>query len=415
MSLSSLQRACLYGGLAFALCFPAQAAPLTLREALDLAEKHSPVLSYSSATAQAAQAAAITARAFPNPELELSGGTSRPRQAGLESSRVETIGLAQPIELPGLRSSRRSMAEAGVNASTAAQQQTRLELHSRIRLAFYDALRRQEEAGVAAGNRALLYLLRNRVKLKVEVGESPRYEQIKAEAEALAADSAFRSAQLRVNQAKSVLRGLIGVALEDFDLIPEPAASAEAPPLDSLEQELLARHPQLRVAEAETRRAQARVEMERAARLPQPTLKLNSERNPDARQWMVGVALPLPLWNRRDGPIGEAVAGLHQSEAEAERIRLALLTELEQVYGRYLIARSQVKTFETGLLKEAENAMRVAEAAYRFGERSILDYIDAQRVLRATRLDFIHARYELQAALIELDKLRAAPLAGDLP
>jgi hypothetical protein len=36
-------------------------------------------------------------------------------------------------------------------------------------------------------------------------------------------------------------------------------------------------------------------------------------------------------------------------------------------------------------------------------------------VLRATRLDFIHARYELQAALIELDKLRAAPIAGDLP
>ena len=401
--------------MALAMVAPVQAASLTLAETLALAEKHSPVLAYSAATVQAAQAAATTARAFPNPELELSGGSSRPRQAGLESGRVETVGLAQPIELPGLRSSRRGMAEAGVSASESARQNTRLELHSRIKLAFYEALRRQEEAGVAAGNRALLYLLRNRVKLKVEVGESPRYELIKAEAEALAADSAFRSAQLRVNQAKSVLRGLIGAPLDDFELAHEPIANTEVPPLEALEQEVLAHHPQLKVAEAETRRAQARIEMERAARLPQPTIKLNSERNPDARQWMVGVALPLPLWNRRDGPIGEAVAGMHQSEAEAERIRLALLTELEQVYGRYLIARSQVRTFETGLLKEAENAMRVAEAAYRYGERSILDYIDAQRVLRATRLDFIHARYELQAALIELDKLRAAPIAGENP
>lgn len=415
MSFSLLQRLWPGACLALALVAPAQAASLTLAEALVLAEKHSPILSYSSATVQAAQAAATTARAFPNPELELSGGTSRPRQAGLESDRVETIGLAQPIELPGLRSSRRNMAEAGVNASTAAQQQTRLELHSRIKLAFFDALRRQDEAGVAAENRALLYLMRNRVKLKVEVGESPRYELIKAEAEALAVDNAFRSAQLRINQAKSVLRGLIGTPLEEIELAHESAASTEAPPLETLEQELLAQHPQLRMAEAETRRAQARVEMERAARVPQPTLKLNTERNPDARQWMIGVALPLPLWNRRDGPIGEAVAGLHQSEAEAERVRLSLLTELEQVYSRYQIASSQVKTFETGLLKEAENAMRVAEAAYRYGERSILDYIDAQRVLRATKLDFIHARYELQAALIELDKLRAAPVAGDLP
>lgn len=413
MSLSLLHRLWPGAGLALALATPVQAASLTLAEALALAEKHSPVLSYSTASVQAAQAAVTTARAFPNPELELSGGSSRPRQAGMESGRVETVGLAQPIELPGLRSSRRSMADAGVRASAAAQRQTRLELHSRIKLAFFEALRRQDEVGVAAENRALLYLMRNRVKLKVEVGESPRYELIKAEAEALAADNGFKSAQLRVNQAKSMLRGLIGAPLDDFELMPEPSASTEAAPLETLEQELLARHPQLRQAEAETRRAQARIELERASRLPQPTLKLNTERNPDARQWMVGVALPLPLWNRRDGPIGEAVAGLHQSEAEGERIRLALLTELEQVYNRYLIARSQVKTFETGLLKEAENAMKVAEAAYRFGERSILDYIDAQRVLRATRLDFIHARYELQAALIELDKLRAAPLAGD--
>lgn len=413
MSLSLLQR--LWPGvcLALALAAPAQAATLTLAEALELAEKHSPVLTHSAATVQAAQAAVTTARAFPNPELELSGGSSKPRQTGLESGRVETVGLAQPIELPGLRSSRRSMADAGVSASEAALRQTRLELRSRIKLSFFEALRRQDEAGVAAENRALLYLLRNRVKLKVEVGESPRYELIKAEAEALAADNAFRSAQLRVNQAKSVLRGLIGAPLDGIELAHEPTANTEAPPLETLEQELLAQHPQLRLVEAETRRAQARIDMERAARLPQPTLKLNTERNPDARQWMVGVALPLPLWNRRDGPIGEAVAGLHQSEAEAERVRLALLTELEQVYSRYQIARSQVKTFETGLLKEAESAMKVAEAAYRYGERSILDYIDAQRVLRATRLDFIHARYELQAALIELDKLRAAPVAGD--
>ena len=49
--------------------------------------------------------------------------------------------------------------------------------------------------------------------------------------------------------------------------------------------------------------------------------------------------------------------------------------------------------------------MRVAEAAYRFGERGILEVLDAQRVLRAVRQDLLLARYELQSALIELDVL----------
>ena len=283
-----------------------------------------------------------------------------------------------------------------------------------MKQAFYDVLRRQEEARLAAENHALLLQIRNRVKIKVEVGESPRYELVKSEAEALAAESAARSAELRVTQARDRLRALIGAPLaETFEVAPEPPLMADLPELDELRRDLLARQPLLKVAEAEARRAQARVELERASRLPQPTIKLSTERDPDMNQWRVGVVLPLPLWNRREGPIGEAVAGMHRAEAEARQIHLGLLAELDQAYSRYQIAKRQVQTFESGLMKEAESAMKVAEAAYRFGERGILDYLDAQRVLRTTRVDFLNARYELQAALIEIERLRATPLTSN--
>jgi cobalt-zinc-cadmium efflux system outer membrane protein len=286
-----------------------------------------------------------------------------------------------------------------------------------VKQAFHDVLRRQEESRLGAENHALLLLIRNRVKIKVEVGEAPRYELVKSEAEALAAESAARSADLRVTQARDRLRALIGAPLaalaEGFEVAAEPPLAAELPELDELRRDLLARQPLLKVAEAETRRAQARVEQERASRLPQLTLKLSAERDPDMNQWRVGVALPLPLWNRREGPIGEAVAAMQRAEAEARQIHLGLLAELDQAYGRYQIARRQVKTFESGLMKEAENAMKVAEAAYRFGERGILDYLDAQRVLRNTRVDYLNARYELQAALIEIERLRATPVTGE--
>lgn len=402
------------GSLLLALATPAFAATLSLQQALQLAEQHSPVLAAAQANMQSAEAAVDTAAAFPNPEIELMSGQVRPRVTGQGTTSINTATLSQPIELPGVRSNRQKMAQAGVGAGKAQLLQTRHLLTSRIKLAFYDALRWEEARRVVAENRELLQQMRNRVKVKVDVGEAPRYELIKAEAEAMAADNSLKSTELRLQQARSLLRSLIGKPLpQDLKLQPDNTSPAAPPALEQIQQELLERHPQVQLAEAETRRAMARVEMERSLRLPQPTLKLNQERTEEARQWMVGVALPLPLWNRRAGPIGEAVAGLHQAEAQAQQARLSLITELEQAYSRYEIASSQVQTFESGLLREAEAALKVAEAAYRFGERSILDYIDAQRVLRTTQLEFLNARYELQAALTELERLRATPASGE--
>ena len=85
------------------------------------------------------------------------------------------------------------------------------------------------------------------------------------------------------------------------------------------------------------------------------------------------------------------------------------LQALEGAYRQYEINRNQVSALETGILREAEAALKVAEAAYRFGERGILDYLDAQRVFRAARNELIAARYELQLAVIDIERLRAAP------
>lgn len=394
----------------------AGAAPLTLNEALRLAVLHSPQLAAARAQESGAQAALDTAQAYPNPEIEIGSGQVRPRQPGGVSGRSELLGVAQQFELPSLREARRQAAQAGIVVGAAALRDVQISQHGAVKQAFFDVLRRQEEARLASENHALLMQIRNRVKIKVDVGESPRYELVKSEAEALAAQSAASSAELRVTQSRDRLRTLIGAPLADtFEVAAEPAPASDLPPLDVLRRDLLARQPLLKVAEAETRRAEARLEQERAARLPQPTVRLSSERDAETSQWRVALVLPLPLWNRRAGPIGEAVAGVHRAEAESRQVHLGLLAELDQAYGRYQIARGQVKTFESGLLKEAESAMKVAEAAYRFGERGILDYLDAQRVLRTTRVDFLNARYELQAALIDIERLRATPVTGETP
>lgn len=400
--------------LMLCLAGPAAARPLSLPDALALAEAHHPQLAAARAQEEAAQAALETARAYPNPELETAAGSFRPRTPGGESGRSTVLGLAQPLEWPSLREARAATARAGVEASGAELALARLQLRAQVKQTFHEALQRNEELQVVKENRLLLQQIRDRIRTRVEVGEAARYELVKAEAETLAADNAVRRAELRVEQTLAALRALTGVRLpETLELQAIAPHAAALGSLAALKRAMLARQPQLAAAAAEARRAAARVETERALRLPQPTVKWGTERDPESQLWRLGVSLPLPLWNRREGPINEALAEQRRAEAERARRENALIAELEQAHARHEIARSLVETFRSGLLREAEAALRVAEAAYRYGERSLLEYLDAQRTLHTVRLDYLAARYELLAAQVEIERLCGATLPGE--
>jgi outer membrane protein, heavy metal efflux system len=116
------------------------------------------------------------------------------------------------------------------------------------------------------------------------------------------------------------------------------------------------------------------------------------------------------VWNRREGPIAEAVAAQRRANATAEARKLEITAALERAYGQYRVAQAQVQMFEAGTIRQAEAAVRGAEAAFKFGERGIIEVLDAQRVLRSARQDYLNAQFDRQHALIELEQLGAVEL-----
>ena len=194
-----------------------------------------------------------------------------------------------------------------------------------------------------------------------------------------------------------------------------PDGPQELSSIEILREEVLALQPVLRQAHAEIQWARARLGYEQDLRYPQPTLKAGGQRDYGSEQWQVGGSVPLPIWNQRQGPIREAAAELSRAEALASQQELVVIRELDNAWNRHRIADAQVKTFESGLLKQAEITLNVAEAAYRLGERGILDFLDAQRSYRSVRLDYLNARFDRQAALIDLERLRATELKEGRP
>ena len=120
--------------------------------------------------------------------------------------------------------------------------------------------------------------------------------------------------------------------------------------------------------------------------------------------------MPLPLWNQRQGQIAEASANINQVQAQLSDKELALNRDLESAYQRYVIAKNQLNSFETGLLSQAESVLKVAESAYRYGERGILEYLDAQRTYRLVKRDYLAARFDYVSTMLEIERLAGAEL-----
>ena len=390
------------------------AEPLTLERALGLAEQSSPRLRAAAAQVEGARAGVNTARAFPNPTVSAGGGRVNARVPDALSGGLSALGVEQPIDLPSVREPRIRAAESGQEAAALAREEVRLQVRADVRRAFYEVLRRESELDLATETERLLDGIRRRVAVRVEVGESPRLEVIRAEAEVATAANAVATARLRLAQAKTVLRTVVGLP-PGAELSVEGEAVAPPPPpgLDALREEVLARYPGVAQARAEVTRAEARLATERALRVPQPTLVADVLQGPETRDAVLGIRVPIPLFDRRQGPIGEAAAAVGAAAADAERRRLDLIAALENAYNRYRVATEQIAAFEGGLLRQAEAALRVAESAYRFGERGFIEVLDAQRVLRQVRTDFLAARFEQQSAHIDLDQLRATDFKGE--
>ena len=394
---------------------PAQ-TKLTLEQALSLAEDYHPLLRAGIARIEGAQAGITTSRAYPNPQFGVIAGQQTIRVPGNVAGLSQFFTFSQPLELGPLRPARQQVAQLNRQSNEYLLAGTRISVLSSVRRAFYQVLRRRAEIDVLTENLRLVEELRKRIQVRVEVGEAGRLELVRADAELVAARSAANSARLQYISSLTQLRTSVGSTL-DADLTVEGQLDpfVALPPLDTLRQQALESHPGMAYLRSEIKRFEANVSYEVAQRRPQPQLVAEIERPPDSPSYRVGISIPINLWNRREGPIAEAAAQVRAVTAQAQNRELEFVSGLESAYARYNLATQQLAAFEQGLFVEATEAVRAAEVAYRLGERGILEVLDAQRVLRTVRLDFLNAQYDRQAALIDLDELRARDLRRNIP
>lgn len=386
----------------------AEATAYTLADLIAMARQSSPMLAVGRADETLAQAGTITARAWPNPELGIEPGRLRPRNADALSGSSTVLSIGQPIENPWLRDARLQAAQGGVELARARVDALQANLASGIRTRFFEIVRIDEELAAYREDLQLTEQIRERILLRVRTGEAPRFDLVRAESEVEVARKNLLTARLRRLQALAEMRMLVGPVLaRDFDI----RYAADTTPgygqaeYLTLRETIVERNPEVGVAKRQFEQAQRQVEVERNSVLPQVTLRAAQERDPEVNITRIGAQVTLPLINRREGPIAEARAQAERARLSLEQRRFETGTAFDAAWQGYSAAQARVQTIQEGILGRARNALDIAEAAYRLGERGILEYLDAQRQFRLARNELIAARFELRSARSEMERL----------
>ncbi len=390
---------------------------LTLDEVLSRVLAQHPDLQAAAAEVAARDGAALQAGLRPNPEVSLE--VEELGASGGGDSLETTLSLAHALELGGKRGKRERAASLEAELARWDQATARQDLVAEARTAFFEALAAQERLAQAEALAELTGRGFRAVEERVDAGKVSPIERTQARVAVSSAQIELRRAQARWDAGRRRLAaswggaggdvaGLAGSLAVDAPLAPEEELAAG-----------LARNPDLARWEAETALRKAGLDAAHSLAVPDLTLSggVRSVGAGDVVAGLVGVSLPLPLFDRNQGGIGSARAEVDKSRAQARAALLRLRAELAAAYQEAEGARAEALTLAERLLPDAEAAFEAVREGYRLGKFDLQRLLDAQRTVVEARTQLLDAQETFHLAQTRLARLtgRIASDTGGAP
>ena len=397
---------------------PARAldAPLTLPAAIELALQRNPGLRAAAHEAAAQEGAIAQAGTLPNPELELL------REGRERGNRTTTAQLGIPFELGGKRAARVDAARRERELALAGLATLRAQVRADTIAAFYDVVAADEAQRLAQELAALAGRATVAAERRVDTGKASPLEATRARV----AQSSLRIEAIGAARehaaARTRLAALLGADPDGDPALPAIAApdAIDAPPVAPLAQ-LAARlddAPELRRARAGVAHRSALVRVEQSRRMPDVTLLVGTQRETSAerageeRRAVLGVSVPLPLFNRNGGTVLESLRRVDQARDELEAERVRLRAELAQAHGRLRASAEEAALIRSEIVPGAEQAYGAANRGYELGKFGLLDVLDAQCALVQARHQYLKAVADGYRALADIERL-VGPLSRE--
>ncbi|WDT74020.1 MAG: TolC family protein [Candidatus Manganitrophus sp.] len=379
---------------------------LTLRQALALALMKNPELSAFSSEIRAREAAALQAGRLPNPHL---GADMEDIGVGTET----TLRLSQLIETGGKRAARIEVASLNRDLAGWDYETKRIDVLTRVSQTFIEVLSAQQNITLAEERGRLAEEVARVVSERVRAGKVSPIEETRANVGLSSAKIELERAGRSLDLSRKRLAAAWGNTIPRFEKVAGNLGSLLAiPPVEQLAQRL-SQNPDLARWATEISQRQAVIDLERSRTLPDMTLSGGVRRFDETRGdrvCIVGLTIPLPIFNRNQGGIQEAQHRLQRAKQERRAAEVRVATALSEAYRALSRAHSEAQALQEHLLPGAEQAFEAVNEGYRLGKFGLLDVLDAQRTFFSARAQHLRALADYHQAVAEVERLIGEPL-----
>jgi len=371
----------------------------------------------------------------PNPQLAAEYGSTRFLSAAPEPESDLKVSLAQLFETGGKRRKRMAVAELELAQTKAEVLALERQVSAEVRAAYARAL--------AAGRQLdmlerLIGALEEQVRIttvRLNAGDAAPLDLnlVRNETDRLRAQALRTRADLEGELIS--LRALAGLEMTEPLRI---APLAEARPrldlsLAELTEIALRERPDLQAARLGEELGAARIRLAESQAIPNLSTSLTYSRVrritdlPDVlrtgpvsqieNSLTFGVTIDLPVFNKNQGQIAQAVGERTQAQRQREFLEATIKRDVALAYSRYRAAAEALTLYANQIVPRAEANLRTVRLAYSAGEFSVFEIVNEQRRLIENQTGYQDALRDYYTALTDLERAlgTALPAAGSAP
>lgn len=365
-------------------------------------EAANPTLRAGKLNIDESRAAEITAYLRPNPDLSLTadgfqisknGGVWRPL-----SGVVETPGISYLHEREHKRELRRDQAKesTAVAESTYLDQERNLVFN--LRSAYVQTL--QAKAVLQNAKENLDYWDRELAvnRTRYAAGDMAQVDLSRLELQRVQFESDFEVAQGSLRTAKIQLLMLLNdrAPVDQFDVTGAFDFNPELRPLEEFRNLALEARPDLKEATQNVELAKITHRLAIANGSTDPTFSVwysnnPSFANPFADQTIGGsVSIPLRIFDRNQGEKAKTQVDIGRNERLREASEAQVFSDVDSAYWTLVENVNLLKPYKAKYLPLATDVRDKMSFSYRNGGSSLLDYLDAEKSYRDTRLAYLN-------------------------
>ena len=382
--------------------------------------ERNPELRFYEAEIDAAKAGRKTAGLLANPELDFGIGQRHARDLNTE---VQGEGLAwsvsvmQPFEWPGRIGLRKAIANRDIELAELGYERFKVALAGRVRTLAYGVFAAQEKAAAAGEVAARFKALREVLVQREPAGVTPLLETRVIEAMELTMQRKASDATLGTQAALLELNQLRGVKpAAPLAMAPTDLAFAPSGNLESFVVLARTNNFDLRLRAVELAQQGFRVSLAKNERFPTisvgPTYSQSSAGRADSQESIIGVgiAMPLPLWNRNSGSIEAARARQVQAEVSFAVMQRDIERKIVEAALTYETKRREMSQWRPDAVRHFREAVELADRHYRLGAVPVSIYVELQKQYLEAVESLLDTKKGALEAAAQLEQLAGLPL-----